>query len=134
MDCLIKNADIISSTRRFRGSVGIHNGRIAGIYTDGAEPAAGQVIDAQGKALIPGFIDMHCHHREGSEPGFEYKETIRTATMAAAAGGVTTAVGMPNVVPPPNAAGLLRAWGRCGSFPWMRSPAPTLRGGGNACR
>jgi len=130
MDCLIKNADIISSTRRFRGSVGIHNGRIAGIYTDGAEPAAGQVIDAQGKALIPGFIDMHCHHREGSEPGFEYKETIRTATMAAAAGGVTTAVGMPNVVPPPNTAELLRrqfARYEAGSLiDWNFNPAPTV--------
>ncbi|MGI4812717.1 MAG: dihydroorotase [Janthinobacterium lividum] len=88
------------------------------------------MIDAMGKALIPGFIDMHCHHREGSEPGFEYKETIRTATMAAAAGGITTAVGMPNVVPPPNSMELLqRQFARYeqGSLiDWNFNPAPTL--------
>jgi len=132
MDILIKDADIIRSADRFRGSIGIEGGKIAAIYRDGEPTAqASQVIDAQGKALIPGFIDMHCHHREGSEPGFEYKETIRTATMAAAAGGVTTAVGMPNVVPPPNSMELLqRQFARYeqGSLiDWNFNPAPTIR-------
>src|SRR6185369_7303241 len=58
---------------------------------------ADSVIDAKGKKIIPGLIDTHTHHRD---PGFTYKEDITTATMAAAAGGVTTSIGMPNVNPP----------------------------------
>jgi dihydroorotase len=53
-------------------------------------------IDATGKLVFPGLIDLHAHLRE---PGFEYKETIRTATEAAAAGGFTTICAMPNSEP-----------------------------------
>lgn len=55
-----------------------------------------QVIDAEGKYILPGFIDLHVHLRE---PGFEYKETIVTGAMAAAAGGFTTICAMPNTKP-----------------------------------
>ncbi|TKI04295.1 dihydroorotase [Martelella alba] len=132
MELLIKNADIITAHARFKGSVGIDKGKICGIYSTDSddEMDAENIVDAQGKALIPGFIDMHCHHREGSEPGFEYKETIRTATMAAAAGGVTTTVGMPNVAPPPNTLELLQrqfAKYEQGSLvDWNFNPAPTV--------
>ncbi len=50
-----------------------------------------------GKWVVPGLIDMHVHLRE---PGFEYKETIETGTMAAAAGGFTKVACMPNTSPP----------------------------------
>lgn len=53
-------------------------------------------IDAHGKYVMPGFIDLHVHLRE---PGFEYKETIETGAMAAAAGGYTTICPMPNTKP-----------------------------------
>ena len=70
----------------------IEGGRItgvdAGVNKDGAE-----IIDAKGKVVCPGFIDLHCHLRE---PGFEYKETIATGTLAAARGGFTTVCAMPN--------------------------------------
>ncbi|MDF2511730.1 MAG: pyrC [Herbinix sp.] len=55
-----------------------------------------KVIDAKGKYVMPGFIDLHVHLRE---PGFEYKETIASGAMAAAAGGYTSICPMPNTKP-----------------------------------
>lgn len=57
---------------------------------------ADEVIDASGKYVMPGFIDLHVHLRE---PGLEYKETIATGAMAAAAGGFTGVCPMPNTKP-----------------------------------
>jgi len=108
MDTIIKNGLIVTADGRFEGSIGIDGEKIAGIYAPGEEPEAAEVIDAAGLAVMPGAIDTHSHHREGSEPGFEYKETIETATVQCAVGGVTTTVGMPNVNPPVNSAELLR--------------------------
>lgn len=55
-----------------------------------------EVIDAKGKIVAPGLVDMHCHLRD---PGFEYKEDIETGTMSAAAGGFTSVACMPNTKP-----------------------------------
>lgn len=60
---------------------------------------AEEIIDAAGKVLLPGLIDVHVHLRE---PGNTYKETIATGTRAAAHGGFTTIMAMPNVVPYPD--------------------------------
>lgn len=60
------------------------------------EEADAQLIDASGKVVMPGFIDLHVHLRE---PGFEYKETVLTGARAAARGGVTTICPMPNTNP-----------------------------------
>ncbi|MCH5224696.1 MAG: dihydroorotase [Muribaculaceae bacterium] len=57
------------------------------------------IIDAQGCLVLPSFTDMHVHLRE---PGFSYKETIKTGTAAAAAGGFTTVCTMPNLEPAPD--------------------------------
>ena len=62
---------------------------------DSGQPR-GEVIDARGKVLVPGLIDMHCHLRE---PGFEYKETIESGSLAGAAGGYTSLACMANTLP-----------------------------------
>ena len=66
-------------------------GELDGFVKEGTE-----VIDASGKYVLPGFIDLHVHFRE---PGGEYKETIKTGSRAAARGGYTTVVTMPNTKP-----------------------------------
>ncbi len=68
----------------------------AGKIESGTETADARVIHAEGKVIMPGFVDLHVHLRE---PGFEYKETIETGTKAAAHGGVTTICPMPNTNP-----------------------------------
>ncbi|MEO5657407.1 MAG: dihydroorotase [Nitrospiria bacterium] len=73
----------------------IVDGKVAAIETSTA-PRDGETIDARGLIVCPGFIDLHAHVRE---PGYEYKETVRTATEAAAAGGFTTICAMPNTQP-----------------------------------
>ncbi|MCR4424825.1 MAG: dihydroorotase [Firmicutes bacterium] len=79
----------------------IEDGRIVGLEpaTDpdrGSTQGDAQVIDATGKIVCPGFIDMHVHFRD---PGYEYKEDIETGSRAAAAGGFTTVCCMPNTDP-----------------------------------
>ena len=130
MDSLIKNGLLITSTNRIQASVGIKDGLIAGIYDPGEEPKANEIIEAEGLAILPGAVDMHSHHRQGSEPGFEYKDTIYTSTQQCAAGGVTTSVAMPNVNPPPNTLDLLKKqfsiYESDSIVDWNFNPAPTV--------
>ncbi len=71
------------------------DGLIAGIGREIVDTEA-ETIDATGKIVAPGLVDIHCHLRE---PGFEAKETIETGTKAAAAGGFTSVCCMPNTRP-----------------------------------
>jgi dihydroorotase len=71
----------------------IADGRIAAFS---AVPRDARIIDATGLVVCPGFVDLHTHVRE---PGYEYKETVASATRAAAAGGFTTICAMPNTDP-----------------------------------
>ena len=89
---LIKNAKLSDGTQV---DVLIQDGKIAGLMQN--MPAHGEeVIDAAGRTLMPGFIDLHCHWRT---PGFEYKEDIATGSAAAAAGGYTFVNLMPHTRP-----------------------------------
>jgi len=74
----------------------IQDGKIARLGPKLAVPHATTVIDAAGKVVCPGFIDMHVHLRE---PGYEYKETVASGTRAAAAGGFTAVCCMANTSP-----------------------------------
>ncbi|HYG57289.1 MAG TPA: amidohydrolase family protein, partial [Symbiobacteriaceae bacterium] len=74
----------------------IENGKIARIGEGLEAPAGATVVDATGKVVAPGFIDIHVHLRT---PGQEYKEDIRTGTAAAVRGGFVGVVCMPNTNP-----------------------------------
>ena len=130
MDLLIKHASISTPGGLITGSIAVKDGIIAGIYENDSEIQAKETIDASGLTVLPGLIDMHSHHREGSSPGFEYKDTIYTATQQCAAGGVTTSVGMPNVTPPPNSLDLLKKqfaiYEKDAVVDWNFNPAPTI--------
>jgi dihydroorotase len=98
MSCiLIQNGCVIDPATGHDGvaKLWIENGTIAAI--GGADRAATETIDARGKLVVPGLIDMHVHLRE---PGREEDETIATGCAAAIAGGVTSVACMPNTEPP----------------------------------
>lgn len=96
---MIYGAEICNEGRRFIGSVLVEGERIAHIYEGERMPSFSEdmkMIDARGMMLMPGVIDDHVHMRD---PGLTHKATMDTETAAAAAGGVTTVMDMPNVVP-----------------------------------
>lgn len=94
---LLKGGRVIDPSRGYDmvGDVLIDGGVIAAVSESIAAEDA-EVIDVSKKIVAPGLIDIHCHLRE---PGFERKETIATGTMAAAAGGFTSVMAMPNTNP-----------------------------------
>ena len=96
MRLLIRGGRVVDPARGVDGTLDIliENGKIACLGR-GLEADA-QVLDAGGLIAAPGLVDMHVHLRE---PGFEAKETIATGCAAAARGGVTTLVAMPNTRP-----------------------------------
>jgi dihydroorotase len=99
MDLLIRNAWIIDpyNNQEKIADILINDGKIVDVGVRvGNSECVTRVIDAAGKIVAPGLIDMHVHLRE---PGQEEKETIATGTKAAAAGGFTTIVCMPNTKP-----------------------------------
>ena len=97
MKTVIENATIVNEEQSFRGSLLIEDDRIADIAPGREINVEGAVtIDAEGMLLMPGVIDDHVHFRE---PGLTRKATMHTESMAAAAGGVTSVLDMPNVVP-----------------------------------
>ncbi|MEK7221669.1 MAG: dihydroorotase [Nitrospirota bacterium] len=97
MSILIKNGRVIDPGRiNGPADVLIENGTIAAVGAGLKAPAGATVIDAAGKWVLPGFVDLHVHFRE---PGFEYKETIATGAAAAVAGGFTSVCCMPNTQP-----------------------------------
>lgn len=94
-DLILKNAKIITPTGEVTGDLAVSKGKIVkiGNITNKAK----EEKDCTGLFVLPGLIDMHVHFRD---PGFPQKEDFHTGSMAAAAGGVTTVIDMPNTNPP----------------------------------
>ncbi len=97
MKTLIKNAKIVNENSIFEGDVYIEDEIIKEISTSiSLKSNSIKVIDAEGKYLLPGLIDDQVHFRE---PGLTHKETIKTGSIAAASGGITSFIEMPNTNP-----------------------------------
>ena len=98
MTTLIHQATIVNEGEQYVGSVLIEDNRIAAILrgTDITGITADRIIDAQGQYLIPGCIDDHVHFRD---PGLTHKADMHTESRAAARGGITSVMDMPNCNP-----------------------------------
>lgn len=103
---LLKNVHVLENNRQVRKEILFDETGILKIAEQIDAPEA-EVIDGKEMTALPGLIDVHVHLRE---PGYAYKETIDTGTMAAAAGGFTTIMAMPNVQPYPDSTEVMEAY------------------------
>ncbi len=94
----IKDVRIVNEGKIVRGSVVVEDEEIAEVREDNLLPArpCEEVVEGKGYYLLPGVIDDHVHFRD---PGLTYKADLHTESMAAAAGGVTSFMDMPNTLP-----------------------------------
>jgi len=97
VDLIVRGGMVVVPGGIVRASLAVQHGVIVGVSDDDAMPRAREIVDAAGRHVIPGIVDPHVHFRS---PGFEYKEDWATGTSAAAFGGVTTVLEMPNSDPP----------------------------------
>ncbi|MFP8891795.1 allantoinase AllB [Natrialbaceae archaeon A-CW2] len=97
VDLVVRNGTVVTPAGRSADAgIAIDGETIVAVGQSDQLPTADREIDAEGNVIVPGIVDCHIHNRE---PGLEYKEDWESATRAAAAGGVTTVVGMPNTDP-----------------------------------
>ncbi len=92
IDLCLKNCKLVPENKGF--SIGIEDGKIVSITK--IAPKSEETIDIKGNIVLPGLIDSHVHFRD---PGFPEKETFKTGSIAAACGGFTTIMDMPNTDP-----------------------------------
>jgi dihydroorotase len=97
LDLIIAGGTVVTQDAAFAADVGISGELIAAIGAPGTLGPARATLDATGKHVLPGAIDVHVHFRV---PGMGHKEDWDTGTMAAAMGGTTTVFEMPNTFPP----------------------------------
>ena len=98
MATLFSGATVYTNKQLKKADIVVDNGCIISVGNT-VNSFDGEVIDCSGKYIFPGFVDVHVHFRE---PGFSYKETIKTGSMAAARGGYTSVCTMPNLKPVPD--------------------------------
>ena len=92
-ELVIKGATVVDQQGTRRADVAVEDGRIVGV---GPDLDGREVLDAGGCVLAPGLVDLHAHLRQ---PGHEDAETVETGSRAAALGGYTAVVAMPNTTP-----------------------------------
>src|SRR4029078_949273 len=97
----IPGGTVLDQSGQSRTDVAIEDGRIVDV---GATVDGDVTLDASGCILTPGFVDLHTHLRE---PGKEEAETIETGSRAAALGGYTAVVAMPNTEPAQDSSGVV---------------------------
>ncbi|WNB92529.1 dihydroorotase family protein [Bacillus sp. NEB1478] len=95
-DLIIFNGRLVFPDNVFIGGVAVNNGKIEKIFQHKDNLSGIKEIDAKGSYILPGLIDSHVHFRT---PGLTHKETWKTGSQAAVAGGVTTVLDMPNTSP-----------------------------------
>ena len=103
-DLLVTNGKVVTPDAIFKGDIRIADGRIVEIGSQ-LRSLNEKVVDASGLFVLPGAIDSHVHMRD---PGLTQFEDFRTGTTAAAAGGITTILDMPNTLPPVDSASKLK--------------------------
>ena len=101
---IIKNGRIIENNKLINADILIKDNKIVDIKENILEKDE-EVYDVKGALVMPGGVDVHVHFRE---PGYEYKETIKTGSQAAAKGGFTTVLAMPNLNPVPDSSETLK--------------------------
>ena len=103
-DVRIRGGRVHTPSGPLEADILIAGERIQGLVTRDDDTSAAQVIDASGQDVLPGMVDLHAHSRT---PGYMHKEDFLTLSRAAAAGGITCFVDMPNVEPPTDTVELL---------------------------
>jgi dihydroorotase len=99
---IIKGGRVVDATGSRLADVAIENGRVVGV---GSDLTGGRVVDAAGCVVAPGLVDLHTHLRE---PGKEEAETIESGSRAAALGGYTAVLAMPNTTPAIDSGAIVR--------------------------
>ena len=105
-ELLVRGGLVYGPDGPVEADVHVTDGVITRVEAGGAAPDGATIVDATGMYVLPGAVDVHVHSRD---PGFPEKEDFGTLTAAAAMGGVTTVLDMPNTVPAVDAAGVLEA-------------------------
>lgn len=125
-DLRISGGTVVTPQGTVIADVLVDEGRISGIVGPQTGAPADRVVEAAGRLVLPGMVDVHVHTRE---PGFEHKEDIHTTGLQAAAGGVTTIFGMPNLKPPTTDVATLQdafeRYTHSSVVDWNHNPAPT---------
>ena len=106
-EILVRGGTLVDETGEWRGDVLVSEGRIAAVSRDDSldAPKGALVLDAGGCVVSPGLVDLHAHFRE---PGGEIAETVESGSRAAALGGYTAVVAMPNTEPAIDSAAVAR--------------------------
>lgn len=126
IDLRISGGTVVTPGGITTADVLVDDGRIAGLVGRDVPVETVRTIDVTGRLVLPGMVDVHVHTRE---PGYEHKDDIYTTSLQAAAGGVTTMFGMPNLKPPtvdvPTLTDVFERYATSSIVDWNHNPAPT---------